>query len=712
MPYIADPTNPTQPTEDISLETAAAEFRALKAYIRDDLLQGVIDAEAAAAASAVAAEASALAAGVSEDAAATSEDEALIDASNAELARIAAEAALAGALAAQAAIANLFEFRGAWVTGTAYSAGTPGNLLDPREYVIGPDLATYVIMTNHVSGVFLTDVAAGRLANTDSIQLRSDLATAAALKGANMVAATGAYATVQAFINAIVGASGSVAVMFQQVGVSAAVRTVQSKLADTIHVNDFGADGVGDDGPWFQAALNEAAARGGRPVFFSGNHQILTNVTIPPKCSLIGPHLRPGQQQDGGVGGDYDTGSGVLKVLSSRTISISSSASLEGAILIRDGLNLPFANLAAAQAGVPLFAGTPITLIGEDAGVEDVLLLGFATGISSTNRSRMRIINVQGDCTNGIYITNCKDVAYIAHCHFWPFTTANFSWTASDATQLILTRTGVAYNFENVVDYSRIHHCFDYGYFRGFRLSSVAGNLVQGCSSDGPVNAGVPAHAGSIGFLIDGGATTMDNQLHGCYSAGKAHGFYAAALAGTTNSITDCNATACSEGLTGISGTIHWHGGVYRNCNYGYTATASVVLRGGRQMFQDSLTASWNYTGANNSCVLTDISFANVSAGAAVAPNNNWTIPALASADPLNLPPTGDYYLVTGSVGFGTVHRGWKDREVTLLFNAACNVLNGGNMRLDNSATFAAVNGSTLTLKHNGVVWYEKSRSR
>lgn len=45
MPYVADPTNDSQPTEDINLETAAAEFRALKRYVRLTLLEQILAAE-------------------------------------------------------------------------------------------------------------------------------------------------------------------------------------------------------------------------------------------------------------------------------------------------------------------------------------------------------------------------------------------------------------------------------------------------------------------------------------------------------------------------------------------------------------------------------------------------------------------------------------------------------------------------------------------
>jgi hypothetical protein len=59
MTYVADPRNPTQPSESVDLVTAAAEFRALKAYVRDDLLGEVVAEKTAAGLSAVSAAASA-----------------------------------------------------------------------------------------------------------------------------------------------------------------------------------------------------------------------------------------------------------------------------------------------------------------------------------------------------------------------------------------------------------------------------------------------------------------------------------------------------------------------------------------------------------------------------------------------------------------------------------------------------------------------------
>jgi len=72
-------------------------------------------------------------------------------------------------------IAASFTFRGDWVTGSAYNSGTIGSVNDPREIVRGPDGVAYVVMADHTSGVFLTDVAAGRLLNTDAAQTALDV---------------------------------------------------------------------------------------------------------------------------------------------------------------------------------------------------------------------------------------------------------------------------------------------------------------------------------------------------------------------------------------------------------------------------------------------------------------------------------------------------------------------------------------------------------
>jgi hypothetical protein len=58
---------------------------------------------------------------------------------------------------------------------------------------------------------------------------------------------------------------------------------------------------------------------------------------------------------------------------------------------------------------------------------------------------------------------------------------------------------------------------------------------------------------------------------------------------------------------------------------------------------------------------------------------------------------------------------GWMGREVTLIFNGSLTVFSGTsapqNMRLSGGANFSASANSSLTLKHDGVQWYEIGRS-
>lgn len=102
-------------------------------------------------------------------------------------------AALAASLQVQIAnVAGSFNFRGNWTTATAYSAGAIGNPGTPRDLVKGPvgspeQNLSYVVMVSHTSGTFATDLAAGRLLNTDAAQLAADLNTGGPGRGSELV---------------------------------------------------------------------------------------------------------------------------------------------------------------------------------------------------------------------------------------------------------------------------------------------------------------------------------------------------------------------------------------------------------------------------------------------------------------------------------------------------------------------------------------------
>jgi len=179
MAYVADPRNPTQPSESVDLVTAAAEFRALKAYVRDDLLGEVIDSQEAA------------------EIAATTTAALLVGAENrfdgldANIAQLQAQDL---ALAAQDDLQRgrlttleggflYLNWRGDWATATAYEF-TPAVR---RDYFIGPDGTAYVVLQSHTSTSIAADLAAGKIGDIDSIQLRADLGGTGAGQGITMV---------------------------------------------------------------------------------------------------------------------------------------------------------------------------------------------------------------------------------------------------------------------------------------------------------------------------------------------------------------------------------------------------------------------------------------------------------------------------------------------------------------------------------------------
>lgn len=494
---------------------------------------------------------------------------------------------------------------------------------------------------------------------------------------------------------------------------SPADKTKLDGLTQTFHVDAYGAlGGSADDGPAFQAALDAASAAGANVVYFTRNHRILSNVTVPRYCSLVGPLGLPGQQQDGGSGGDYDVGNGILKISSAHTITLRHGSRIEGAILIRDGLDLPFSSVATAQAGLAAFAGTALTINGDDTICRNLLILGFNLGILSINRGRMRFENVQGDCNNGIEIATCLDVTYLTNCHFWPFTTANYSWTASDTTQGILMRPGIAFHMRDTVDWPKLKNCFSYGYMRGFRIHNSSSFYMDGCAADGPVNAGAPLQAGSIGILVEG--VVVDAVINGAYMAGKDQAYHLNTTGVSYLMLTDTQAVAC---------TIAWYfpgtgaadvsGGLARSCTHGlYLASASYRVDADGVRMRQITGFEFVATVSTAQFFCRNMDYLTKSGGAsAVNSATNWNVPNIASAATLVLPNDyGDTFIVVNSVTITSILGGYTSRRVTLIFQNGLTVQNGGNIRLHNSANFVGAANSSLSLVWDQTRWIEVGR--
>ena len=582
--------------------------------------------------------------------------------------------------------------RGEWVTGTNY-VFTPGVRRDWFTYLGN----AYVVAQTHTAGVFATDESAGRFFPSDAAQMYTDLhADITAVRTDLGVTGTGK-------------GTQMVEHRYPGSGVDVDVDTV---LDREVWVEGY-IQAAGDATAWFNAALSAMAARGGGVVRFSGNYQIDGTVDIPSNVSLIGALASPGQQVPGTLA-DYDAFGSVLRMGASATIQLRPGAAISRALLIRSNLNMPLASAAAAATAIAAFSGTAITILGSDCRLEDLLILGFGQMVLSVDHARMRFLNVQGDCTNGFDISNCKDIPYFENCHMWPYVSANQTWTADDTTQAILTRSGTAYYLHGTVDWPKVKNCFSYGWYRGFRLNGIAAALLEGCSADGPVSGTATAHTGSIGFLFE--AAQTDIQLNNCTAAGKSQGYYINATAGSHVALTDCVAVACTEGVDFVGdGDVTWTGGLLRACGYAMQVrNATANIKAIRPRIRDYTAAGpINAFVATSKFTLVDPDYAQPAGGATMVVNpGNWGLPAIASADPLHLPGgiNGNEFVVTGTASIGTITGGYPRRRVTLVFTSGLTVVNGGNIRLSGSTNFTAAAGGVLELMWTGASWREIGR--
>lgn len=284
------------------------------------------------------------------------------------------------------------------------------------------------------------------------------------------------------------------------------------QLRRDVHVDDFGAVGNGatNDTPAFQRAIDQVFAAGGGTVRFTRKHLIDTALTVKDYVSLRGPFEMPDELLPANAA-SYGDQAGQLIINSGVTVTVQDAASVSHALIMRKGLTLPFADATAATTGVAAFAGTAFTVGGAGAYFHHMLILGFNQAIYSTNRERVRIEYVQGDCNNGIDLRTAYDICYVDKCHFWPFTTTHQSWT----TDTLLTRPGCAYRFKDIGDWSKFTSCFSYGYTLAYDVDSCDHVSLIGCGADYPTGL-TTSH---VGFQLKG--TSLNTALVRCQAAAQ-----------------------------------------------------------------------------------------------------------------------------------------------------------------------------------------------
>lgn len=471
----------------------------------------------------------------------------------------------------------------------------------------------------------------------------------------------------------------------------------------------FGAkgDGVTDDSSSILAAASTQSALGGGRVRLCARYYIGSAITIPRNVLLEGAYMH-GEQLPAATYGNYDGLASVLLISSDVTLSFSDSAGISRCLVIRYGLDLPFADAATATAGIAAFNGTAITVAGADTYFNELLVLGFNKAIYSSGFERVRLSRVLGDCTNGVDISNCADISYLNQCHFWPFTTVHQAWT----TNILLRRSGYAYKFETLGDWNKVTDCFSYGYFRGFWSSSVNSMTFSGCGADNTSNSGVGDYSGAFGFVVDG--TSDDTRFVNCQSSAQQVGYYIGNSGdGYNTRIVNSDSWACiTSNINVAQGNVKVNGGILKNTPRGVLINNanSIVDIDSTEFWSNSIIPVDATVSTINVFVRDNCKFLGLVDGSP-AVNATYIIQrSLVSADPLLLPAEGNYFQVTGNTGFGTINGHKPGRIVTLKFTGTPTLSDGGSS-LKLNGNFVATADDTLTLISDGSQWFELARS-
>jgi len=509
----------------------------------------------------------------------------------------------------------------------------------------------------------------------------------------------------------LAAASGSAMVGFLQSGTSSNARTVQSKLWESVSAADFiGFDPTGatDSTAAIAEACSSLGSIGGTVVIPHGAKVLINeNLTIPANVTLQGPYYFVGSP---GNNSAAPYGSMTALILNpTATITLSSGSCIRGCLIYPTGMTFP-------QASSTSWTGTAITVGGDDASIFNCMILGFNKAVYSYGFQRPRIEYLLHDNINGIEIADALDVPYVSNCHAWPFATI-----ATGGADADLQRSGIAYYLHDVADDGKLTNCFSYGYVTGFQVTNA--NTVQliSCTADNTNTANLPDNVGSQGFVISG--TSQDTLLSACQASSMYQsGITLNTSAGMVTKILSCDVWNTNAGATGTASGITVMGGdvqigcVLRNHSNGITvnnATSLVEILDETRF--DTVSQIINATVATNNVFMKNPNFAATIPPGQQVVVGTVTAPTVASAASIALPMNGGDFFISGTTGFGTLYGGYMGRQVQLVFTGTISIYSSsgsiGAMRLQGGLTFNANANNVLTLRHNGMQWYEVGRA-
>ena len=301
----------------------------------------------------------------------------------------------------------------------------------------------------------------------------------------------------------------------------------------SVHVRDFGAvgNGVADDGPAIQAAINALAGTGGIVRFGPRTYRIGTGVVV----SGVSVRLQGAGFTEGGSPGD---GTWLLNTTPAVTPLTFTGTAARGSA-VRDIAVRELHGAAHTAAWAPTAYDFFFRVVDCFGGVDfdNVMLSAVNKGILCRNSGRTDFRRIRGQVFSiGLEIDEAYDVPRIMNVHLWPF------WSANDHVVRWQQLNGDAMVFRRC-DGVFVDQSFVLGYRSMFRFASSAAGVtskfsigqayadfvrhglwIEGAGTDGQVDAmtvqcelwnaaGAPL-PGSVGiYLASTGAKVQIGQL-------------------------------------------------------------------------------------------------------------------------------------------------------------------------------------------------------
>ena len=494
-------------------------------------------------------------------------------------------------------------------------------------------------------------------------------------------------------------------VTYKLPAVDSVFTNVEAKLSETVSVKDFGAvgDGTTDDTAAIQAAIDSIETTGGTVVLANnGKYLVASSITIKGKVCLQGSWVNP-DVSGPPTAQTYSSAGSCIRLASSATIFLAQASSIENILIYRNGMTFP------TESGTG-YTGTALWATGNAVALRNLLVLGFNKLFYSNGQQRHTIDRVYGDNINGIEITGAYDVCYVFDCHMWPFASNTNIYPSSGTS-----RSGIAYYAHDGADWIKFTNCFCYGYKTGFKIENANSSTLIGCSVDQNFASGSATHVDSIGFDITG--TSVDTKMIGCQAGACWYGLVVNTVASETTFSESFSAWYPKiAGVYVQQGNASISGGIIRNTDIGITTdNANSIIHVANVKFNVISNVPIYTSVSNKTIFVSECDFGNFTSTTSGAVGFGATSQVVASSDPAVLPMTGNVFRISGTTSFGSLRWGWVGREVTLIFNGSLTVFSATgsnqNMKLSGGANFAASANTSLTLKHDGVQWFETGRS-